>query len=160
MWSYWVCAIHPYQWVRSLLTGLLAVAAQVILPKWQPVFRTIKVVGIVLQAYQGHTGSTCNSAAILPLCCWRYVYGISAGGIHFCVDPDIVTQCSRTFPRNQTITQSTLQQIGRFALLEYSETALLGHWCILFFLTTLTLHLSSTPSVHYQTSTIGFVWYN
>lgn len=145
----------------SLLTGLLAVAAQVILPMAASlsgnnkgrnvgiVFTGILVGILAARVFSGYIASVLN---------WRYVYGISAGMVFISalmIQTSLPNVPARFSGNYKQLLQSTLQQIGRFALLR--RTALLG--ALIFgafcsFWTTLTFHLSSAP-FNYHTSTIG-----
>ncbi|SKA14603.1 MFS transporter [Sediminibacterium ginsengisoli] len=145
----------------SLLIGLGAVSAQVILPMAAAMAGTNrgKVVGIVFTGILvGILLARVFSGYITAWFGWRSVYGISAamvflaaGMIWFAV-PDQPAQFKGNYGQ---LLQSTLLQVKRFSLLR--RTALLG--ALVFgafcsFWTTLTFHLSGPP-FQYHSGTIG-----
>ncbi|MFT3826619.1 MAG: MFS transporter [Chitinophagaceae bacterium] len=145
----------------SLITGVIAVAAQVILPMAASLSGSNKGrnVGIVFTGIlTGILAARVFSGYIADLLNWRYVYGISAGMVFITalmVQYSLPSVPARFAGNYLQLIQSTLKQVGRFALLR--RTALLG--ALIFgafcsFWTTLTFHLSSAP-FHFQSSTIG-----
>lgn len=142
---FWMC-------VFSLLTGLLSVAAQVILPMAASLDtknrgRTVGIIftGILV----GILAARVFSGLIAEHLNWRYVYGISAGMV---VAAALLIQwalpnVTPVFTGNYTsLLASTLNQFKRFPLLR--KTALLGGLAFGIFCsfwTTLTFHLSGEP---------------
>ncbi|MXN93045.1 MFS transporter [Flavobacterium sp. Sd200] len=151
---FWLC-------VFSLLTGLLGVAAQVILPMAASMDsknrgRTVGIIftGILV----GILSARVVSGFIAGWLNWRYVYGISAVMVLLSMALIQFTLPNAT-PGYQgnyaSLLGSTLKQLQRFALLR--KTALLGALVFgLFcsFWTTLTFHLSGEP-FNYKTDVIG-----
>lgn len=151
---FWLC-------VFSLLTGLLGVAAQVILPMAASMDsknrgRTVGIIftGILV----GILAARVVSGFIAGWLNWRYVYGISAVMVLFSMVLIYFTLPNVT-PGYQgnygSLLGSTLKQFKRFPLLR--KTALLGALVFgLFcsFWTTLTFHLSGAP-FNYKTDVIG-----
>lgn len=148
-------------YAMSLLIGVASVIAQVILPMAASLDnknrgRTVGIIftGILI----GILAARVFSGFVAKWMNWRYVYGISAAlvlasGIFLqAMLPDV----RQTFEGNYgQLLRSTLQQVGRFALLR--RTALLG--ALVFgvfcsFWTTLTFHLSGPP-FYYHTDLIG-----
>jgi len=148
-------------YLTSLMIGLLAVAAQVILPmaaSLDPVNRG-RTVGIVFTGILvGILSARVFSGYIATLLGWRYVYGISAGMVLVTslLTSWLLPNVPRQFSGNYLqLLGSTLSQFRRFALLR--RTALLG--ALVFgvfcsFWTTLTFHLGGAP-FHYGTGAIG-----
>lgn len=148
-------------YIMSLFIGMLAVAAQVILPMAASLdkHRRGKTVGIIFTGILiGILAARVFSGYITAWLGWRYVYGISAmmvfiSAIFIKVSlPDVLPQFTGNYGQ---LLFSTLQQIKRFALLR--RTALLG--ALVFgafcsFWTTLTFRLSGAP-FYYKTGTIG-----
>jgi len=145
----------------NLLIGMVAVAAQVILPMAASLDKVNrgKTVGIIFTGILvGILAARVFSGYIAVLLGWRYVYGISAAMvlatalmIHFSL-PDVRPQFSGNYGE---LLRSTILQAKRFALLR--RTAILG--ALVFgtfcsFWTTLTFHLSGAP-FNYHTGTIG-----
>jgi predicted MFS family arabinose efflux permease len=151
---FWLC-------IFSLLTGLLGVAAQVILPMAASMDsknrgRTVGIIftGILV----GILAARVLSGFIAGWLNWRYVYGISAIMVLLCM---VMIQLAlpNVTPAYQgnygSLLASTLKQFKRFPLLR--KTALLGALVFgLFcsFWTTLTFHLSGEP-FNYKTDIIG-----
>lgn len=151
---FWLC-------IFSLLTGLLSVAAQVILPMAASMDsknrgRTVGIIftGILV----GILAARVVSGFIAEWLNWRYVYGISAIMV---VISMLLIQLSlpNVVPGYQgnygSLLASTLHQFKRFPLLR--KTALLGALVFgLFcsFWTTLTFHLSGAP-FNYKADVIG-----
>lgn len=147
--------------IMSLLVGLLAVAAQVILPMAATLDRDNrgKTVGVIFTGILiGILGARVFSGYISEWFGWRYVYGISAGLVLAAV---MAVQVSLPgtkpiFEGNYAkLLQSTIFQFRRFALLR--RTALLG--ALVFgtfcsFWTTLTFHLGAPP-FNYGSDIIG-----
>lgn len=151
---FWLC-------IFSLLTGLMSVAAQVILPMAASMDKINRgrTVGIIFTGILvGILAARVFSGVIAGLFNWRYVYGIAAGMvllstivIYFSL-PDIKAAFSGNYAN---LLSSTLYQLKRFPLLR--KTALLGGlvfgiFCS--FWTTLTFHLSGSP-FNYETDIIG-----
>jgi predicted MFS family arabinose efflux permease len=151
----------PVLFLASLLIGMLAVAAQVILPmaaSLDPVNRG-RTVGIVFTGILvGILAARVFSGYIAAWLGWRYVYGISAGMVFLTslltiwALPNVQQQFSGNYLQ---LLRSTLSQISRFPLLR--RTALLG--ALVFgvfcsFWTTLTFHLGGAP-FHYGAGEIG-----
>ena len=151
---FWLC-------IFSLLTGLLSVAAQVILPMAASMDsknrgRTVGIIftGILV----GILAARVISGLIAEWLNWRYVYGISAimvvismGLIQFSL-PNVVPGFTGSYG---SLLGSTLKQFKRFPLLR--KTALLGALVFgLFcsFWTTLTFHLSGAP-FNFKADVIG-----
>lgn len=148
-------------YVMSLIIGLLAVAAQVILPMAASLDRHNKgrTVGIIFTGILvGILAARVFSGYIAEYLGWRYVYGISAGmvlatGLMIWASlPNVPAQFGGNYLQ---LLQSTLRQVGRFAQLR--RTALLG--ALVFgafcsFWTTLTFYLSGPP-FNYHADTIG-----
>jgi len=145
----------------SLLVGLFAVAAQVIMPLaalLSPQNKG-KVVGtIVTGILTGILAARVFSGYIAEWFGWRAVYSISSvlvllsSFILYFSLPDVPVQFKGNYGQ---LLRSTLQQIGRFALLRYSAilgALVFGAFCS--FWTTLTFHLSGAP-FHYGTDVIG-----
>lgn len=145
----------------SLLVGLFAVAAQVIMPLaalLSPQNKG-KVVGtIVTGILTGILAARVFSGYIAEWFGWRAVYSISSvlvllsSFILYFSLPDVPVQFRGNYGQ---LLRSTLQQIGRFALLRYSAilgALVFGAFCS--FWTTLTFHLSGAP-FHYGTDVIG-----
>jgi len=145
----------------NLLIGMVAVAAQVILPMAASLDKVNrgKTVGIIFTGILvGILAARVFSGYIAVLLGWRYVYGISAAMvlatalmIHFSL-PDVRPQFSGNYGE---LLRSTILQAKRFALLR--RTAILG--ALVFgtfcsFWTTLTFHLSGAP-FNYHAGTIG-----
>ncbi len=147
--------------VMSLLIGLLAVAAQVILPmaaSLDPANRG-RTVGIIFTGILvGILAARVFSGYITDWLGWRYVYGISAALVFttaLLVKFSLPDAPSHFKGHYGELLRSVVGQIGRFALLR--RTALLG--ALVFgafssFWTTLTFHLSGAP-FNYGTGTIG-----
>ncbi|MCW3089074.1 MAG: major facilitator superfamily protein [Ferruginibacter sp.] len=150
-------------YAMSLLMGMLAVAAHVIIPMAVSLDKQNKgrTVGIIFTGILiGILAARVFSGYISEWLGWRYVYGISALlvlitaiMIHFSL-PDIPAQFTGNY---KEVLQSTLQQVKRFALLR--RTALLG--ALVFgvfcsFWTTLTFHLSGAP-FFYRADAIGML---
>lgn len=148
-------------YAMSLLIGLLAVAAQIILPMAATLDKANRgrTVGIIFTGILiGILAARVFSGYISAWFGWRYVYGISAIMvgvtaimIHFSL-PNVPAQFSGNYAE---LLQSTIKQVKRFALLR--RTALLG--ALVFgafcsFWTTLTFHLSGAP-FNYRADTIG-----
>lgn len=147
--------------VISLLIGLLAVAAQVILPlaaslDKQNRGRTVGIIftGILI----GILAARVFSGYISQWFGWRYVYVIAAAMVTiswvmvYVALPNTPSQFDGNYGQ---LLRSTMLQVKRFALLR--KTALLG--ALVFgvfcsFWTTLTFHLSGAP-FHYQSDKIG-----
>lgn len=145
----------------SLLTGIMSVAAQVILPMAASMDtknrgRTVGIIftGILV----GILAARVFSGAIAEWLSWRYVYGISAAMVVAALLlvnaslPDVAPGFSGSYT---TLLRSTLLQFSRFALLR--RTALLG--ALVFgifcsFWTTLTFYLAAPP-FNYGPDTIG-----
>lgn len=148
-------------YAMSLLIGVTAVAAQVILPMAASLDNENKgrTVGIIFTGIlTGILAARVFSGYIAEWFGWRYVYGLSsimvaAMAIVMQISlPDVKPQFSGNYGK---LLQSTVAQIGRFALLR--RTALLG--ALVFgafcsFWTTLTFHLSGAP-FNYHADTIG-----
>ncbi|RYF86933.1 MAG: MFS transporter [Chitinophagaceae bacterium] len=145
----------------SLLLGLFAVAAQVILPMAASLGKENRGrnVGIVFTGILiGILAARVFSGYITEWFGWRAVYGISAAMV-FCTMLFVqfyLPNVSPAFSGSYTeLLQSTIGQIKRFALLR--RTALLG--ALIFgafcsFWTTLTFYLSGPP-FHFRADTIG-----
>jgi predicted MFS family arabinose efflux permease len=148
-------------YVMCLLTGASAVIAQVILPMaagMDPDNKG-KNVGIIFTGIlTGILAARVFSGYVATWLNWRWVYAISAGmvlvaGIFLQV---VLPAVRQTFQGTYAqLLGSTLQQIGRFALLR--RTALLG--ALVFgvfcsFWTTLTFHLGGPP-FNYASDIIG-----
>lgn len=151
---FWLCTF-------SLLTGLLSVAAQVILPMaagmdTQNRGRTVGIIftGILV----GILAARVFSGLIAEWLNWRWVYGISAGMVVVCMGmvqlslPNIKVAFDGSYGK---LLGSSLLQLKRFPLLR--RTALLG--ALMFglfcsFWTTLTFHLGGAP-FHYGPDIIG-----
>jgi predicted MFS family arabinose efflux permease len=158
-----VCFVNQLSglYFLNLLIGLLAVAAQVILPMAatldnQNRGRTVGFIftGILI----GILAARVFSGYIADWFGWKYVYGISAVMVLFTALlmyfnlPDVRTQFSGNYGQ---LLKSTLLQAKRFPVLR--RTALLG--ALVFgvfcsFWTTLTFHLSGPP-FYYHPDTIG-----
>lgn len=148
-------------YAMSLLIGISSVIAQVILPMAASLDsknrgRTVGIIftGILI----GILAARVFSGFIAKWLSWRYVYGISAAMVlvsGICLQA-MLPDMRQTFEGNYgQLLRSTLQQVGRFALLR--RTALLG--ALVFgvfcsFWTTLTFHLSGPP-FFYHTDIIG-----
>lgn len=151
---FWLC-------IFSLLTGLLSVAAQVILPMAASMDsknrgRTVGIIftGILV----GILAARVVSGFIAEWLNWRYVYGISAIMVVISMAliqlslPNVVPGYQGNYG---SLLASTLHQFKRFPLLR--KTALLGALVFgLFcsFWTTLTFHLSGAP-FNYKADVIG-----
>ena len=151
---FWLC-------IFSLLTGLLGVAAQVILPMAASMDsknrgRTVGIIftGILV----GILAARVVSGFIAEWLSWRHVYGISAGMVLFSMGliyfalPNVTPGFSGSYVN---LLGSTLNQFKRFPLLR--KTALLGALAFGIFCsfwTTLTLQLSGEP-FNYKSDTIG-----
>ena len=147
--------------VFSLLTGILSVAAQVILPMAASLDKKNRgrTVGIIFTGILvGILAARVFSGFIAGSLGWRYVYGISSlmvTGAGLMVNaslPDVAPAFTGSY---FSLIKSTLSQLKRFALLR--RTALLG--ALVFgvfcsFWTTLTFHLSGAP-FGYGPDTIG-----
>lgn len=148
-------------YVMSLLIGVTAVAAQVILPMAASLDAKNRgrTVGIIFTGIlTGILAARVFSGYIAEWFGWRYVYGLSAIMVAIIAVvmqlslPDIKPQFDGNYGK---LLQSTLAQIGRFPLLR--RTALLG--ALVFgafcsFWTTLTFKLSGAP-FHYHADIIG-----
>ncbi|TDH21247.1 MFS transporter [Segetibacter sp. 3557_3] len=145
----------------SLVIGMLAVAAQVILPMAASLDKVNRgrTVGIIITGVLvGILAARVISGFITEWFGWRFVYGISAGMVlitallcHLTL-PDLPPQFTGNY---KALLQSTLSQVRRFVLLR--RTALLG--ALVFgafcsFWTTLTFHLSGSP-FYYRSDVIG-----
>jgi predicted MFS family arabinose efflux permease len=142
---FWLC-------IFSLLTGLMSVAAQVILPMaagmdTQNRGRTVGIIftGILV----GILAARVFSGLIAEWLNWRWVYGISSGMVVACMLmvqgslPNVKAGFDGSYAK---LLGSSLLQLKRFPLLR--RTALLG--ALMFglfcsFWTTLTFHLSGAP---------------
>ncbi|MEO6915423.1 MAG: MFS transporter [Chitinophagaceae bacterium] len=145
----------------SLLIGLAAVIAQVILPMAASLDKANRgrTVGIIFTGILvGILAARVFSGYISGWLGWRYVYGISAmmvfavALVTYFFFPDAQTQFSGNYVQ---LLRSTLFQLKRFAILR--RTALLGSlvfgvFCS--FWTTLTFYLSGPP-FHYKANIIG-----
>jgi predicted MFS family arabinose efflux permease len=151
----------PAVYAMCLLMGTTAVIAQVILPmaaSMDPDNKG-KNVGIIFTGIlTGILAARVFSGYVATWLNWRWVYAISAGmvlvaGIFL---QSVLPEIRQSFQGHYgQLLGSTLQQIGRFALLR--RTALLG--ALVFgvfcsFWTTLTFHLGGAP-FNYATDTIG-----
>lgn len=148
-------------YVMSLLIGVTAVAAQVILPMAASLDNENKgrTVGIIFTGIlTGILAARVFSGYIAEWFGWRYVYGLSSVMVAIMTVimqislPDVKPQFAGNYGK---LLKSTLSQIGRFALLR--RTALLG--ALVFgafcsFWTTLTFHLSGAP-FNYHADKIG-----
>jgi predicted MFS family arabinose efflux permease len=148
-------------YAMSLIIGLLAVVAQVILPMAAALDKQNRgrTVGIVFTGILiGILSARVFSGYIAVWLGWRYVYGISAIMVFITLLltqfslPEVPAQFSGNYLQ---LLQSTLVQVKRFALLR--RTALLG--ALIFgvfcsFWTTLTFQLSGAP-FYYHSGTIG-----
>ncbi|AHM62732.1 major facilitator superfamily protein [Flammeovirgaceae bacterium 311] len=149
-------------YVISFLIGLLAVAAQVILPMAASLDRENrgKTVGIIFTGILiGILAARVYSGYIAAFFGWRYVYGLSAAMVAFMALliqyslPDVPARFHGNYLQ---LLKSTFAQVQRFALLR--RTALLG--ALIFgafcsFWTNLTFHLSGEP-FNYGADAIGF----
>lgn len=151
---FWLC-------IFSLLTGLMSVAAQVILPMaagmdTQNRGRTVGIIftGILV----GILAARVFSGLIAEWLNWRWVYGISSGMVVACMLmvqsslPNVKAGFDGSYAK---LLGSSLLQLKRFPLLR--RTALLG--ALMFglfcsFWTTLTFHLSGAP-FNYGPDVIG-----
>lgn len=142
---FWLC-------VFSLLTGLLSVAAQVILPMAatiDPVNRG-RTVGIIFTGILvGILSARIFSGLIAGALGWRYVYGISAGLVLVAIGlvqftlPGMKAGFDGNYAK---LLGSSLQQLVRFPVLRRVAVAgafMFGVFCS--FWTTLTFHLSGEP---------------
>lgn len=148
-------------YAMSLLIGILAVAAQVILPMAASLGNANRGrnVGIIFTGILiGILAARVFSGFIAEWLGWRFVFGISAGFVFLTgllvksYLPDAPVQFSGNYGQ---LLKSTLEQVSRFALLR--RTALLG--ALIFgafcsFWTTLTFHLSGAP-FYFSTDIIG-----
>ncbi len=151
---FWLC-------IFSLLTGLLSVAAQVILPmaaSMDPVNRG-RTVGIIFTGILvGILGARVFSGLIAGWLGWRYVYGISSVMVLAAMVPVHLTlpNVKAGFEGNYAkLLGSSLQQFKRFAILRKTALAgalMFGVFCS--FWTTLTFHLSGAP-FNYGPDVIG-----
>jgi predicted MFS family arabinose efflux permease len=147
--------------VFSLLTGLMSVAAQVILPmaaSMDTVNRG-RTVGIIFTGILvGILAARVFSGLIAGWLGWRYVYGISVVMVIGCMAmvqftlPDVKAGFDGSYGK---LLGSSLQQLKRFPVLR--RTALVG--ALMFglfcsFWTTLTFHLSGAP-FNYGPEVIG-----
>lgn len=151
---FWLC-------IFSLLTGLLSVAAQVILPMAASMDSKNRGrnVGIIFTGILvGILAARVVSGFIAEWLNWRYVYGISAGMVLISIVliqfalPNVTPGFSGSYAN---LLGSTLQQLKRFPLLR--KTALLGGLAFGIFCcywTTLTLQLNGEP-FNYKSDTIG-----
>ncbi len=145
----------------SLFIGLLAVAAQIILPMaaaLSPKNRGKTVGTIFTGILIGILAARVFSGYIAEWLNWRYVYGISAGmvlvasGLTYFSLPDVRAGFSGNYGE---LLRSTLFQIKRFARLRRAAVLgalIFGAFCS--FWTTLTFQLSG-PAFHYRTDQIG-----
>ncbi|MEO6548707.1 MAG: MFS transporter [Ferruginibacter sp.] len=145
----------------SLLTGMLAVAAHVIIPMAVSMQKGNKgrTVGIIFTGILiGVLAARVFSGYISHWLGWRYVYGISAFMVAITTImlqlslPDLPASFTGNY---KEVLQSTFAQVKRFALLR--QTAVLG--ALVFgvfcsFWTTLTFHLGGAP-FFYHSDTIG-----
>ncbi len=151
---FWLC-------IFSLLTGLLSVAAQVILPmaaSMDPINRG-RTVGIIFTGILvGILSARIFSGLIAGSLGWRYVYGISAGLVLVAMAlvqftlPGIKAGFDGNYAK---LLGSALQQFGRFPVLRRAAVAgafMFGVFCS--FWTTLTFHLSGAP-FNYGPDVIG-----
>lgn len=145
----------------SLLIGLLAVAAQVILPMAASLDQENKgrTVGIIFTGILvGILAARVFSGYTAEWLGWRYVYSISAVMVfittlmtYFSL-PGVKQEFNGTYSE---LLKSTLKQIKRFSLLRRTSVLgalVFGVFCS--FWTTLTFHLSGPP-FNYQTDKIG-----
>ncbi len=147
--------------IFSLLTGLMSVAAQVILPMaagMDSVNRG-RTVGIIFTGILvGILSARVFSGLIAGWLGWRYVYGISAVMVIACMGmvqftlPNVSAGFEGSYAK---LLGSSVEQLKRFPLLR--RTALLG--ALMFglfcsFWTTLTFHLSGAP-FNYGPEVIG-----
>ncbi|MFP9114898.1 MFS transporter [Flavobacterium sp. RHBU_3] len=147
--------------VFSLLTGLMSVAAQVILPMAASMdtINRGRTVGIIFTGILvGILSARVFSGLIAGWLGWRYVYGISAVMVIACMAmvqftlPNVSAGFSGSYGK---LLGSSVEQLKRFPLLR--RTALLG--ALMFglfcsFWTTLTFHLSGAP-FNYGPEVIG-----
>lgn len=151
---FWLC-------IFSLLTGLLSVAAQVILPmaaSMDPVNRG-RTVGIIFTGILvGILSARIFSGLIAGALGWRYVYGISAGLVLVAMAlvqftlPGIKAGFDGNYGK---LLGSSLHQFRRFPVLRRVAVAgafMFGVFCS--FWTTLTFHLSGAP-FNYGPDVIG-----
>jgi predicted MFS family arabinose efflux permease len=151
---FWLC-------IFSLLTGLLSVAAQVILPmaaSMDPVNRG-RTVGIIFTGILvGILSARIFSGLIAGVLGWRYVYGISAGLVLAAMAlvqftlPDMKAGFDGNYGK---LLGSSLYQFRRFPVLRRVAIAgafMFGVFCS--FWTTLTFHLSGEP-FNYGADVIG-----
>lgn len=145
----------------SLLIGLVAVIAQVILPMAASLDKINRgrTVGIIFTGILvGILAARVFSGYIAAWFGWRYVYGISAGMVFgvalvtYFLFPDAPPQFAGNYGQ---LLKSTLWQVKRFAILR--RTALLG--ALVFgvfcsFWTTLTFYLSGSP-FYFKANIIG-----
>jgi len=150
----WLC-------IFSLLTGLLSVAAQVILPmaaSMDTVNRG-RTVGIIFTGILvGILGARVFAGLIAGWLGWRYVYGISSLLVLAAMVPVYTTlpNVKAVFEGNYTrLLGSSLQQFKRFSTLRTTAIAgalMFGVFCS--FWTTLTFHLGGAP-FNYGPDVIG-----
>ena len=147
--------------VFSLLTGLMSVAAQVILPMaaGMDTVNRGRTVGIIFTGILvGILSARVFSGLIAGWLGWRYVYGISAVMVIACMGmvqftlPNVSAGFEGSYAK---LLGSSVEQLKRFPLLR--RTALLG--ALMFglfcsFWTTLTFHLSGAP-FNYGPEVIG-----
>jgi predicted MFS family arabinose efflux permease len=155
--------VQDFFWmgVFSLLTGLLSVAAQVILPMAASLDKENRgrTVGIIFTGILvGILAARVFSGFIAGYLSWRYVYGISAGLVllaAFAINvslPNVAPGYSGSYTN---LLRSSLLQMKRFPLLR--KTALLGGLAFGIFCsfwTTLTFHMSGEP-FNYGPDVIG-----
>ncbi|MFP9117022.1 MFS transporter [Flavobacterium sp. RNTU_13] len=147
--------------IFSLLTGLMSVAAQVILPMaaGMDTVNRGRTVGIIFTGILvGILSARVFSGLIAGWLGWRYVYGISAVMVIACMGmvqftlPNVSAGFEGSYAK---LLGSSVEQLKRFPLLR--RTALLG--ALMFglfcsFWTTLTFHLSGAP-FNYGPEVIG-----
>ena len=152
---FWVCAF-------SLLTGLLSVAAQVILPLAASLDSKNRGrnVGIIFTGILvGILAARVFSGLIAEWYNWRYVYGISSGMVTLGAIALYFTLPNKHQPMFEgnyiKLLGSSLKQLQHFTVLR--RTALLGGLAFGIFCsfwTTLTFHLSGEP-FNYKSDVIG-----
>jgi predicted MFS family arabinose efflux permease len=155
--------VQDFFWmgIFSLLTGLLSVAAQVILPMAASLDKENRgrTVGIIFTGILvGILAARVFSGFIAGYLSWRYVYGISAGLVllaAFAINvslPNVAPGYSGSYTN---LLRSSLLQMKRFPLLR--KTAMLGGLAFGIFCsfwTTLTFHMSGEP-FNYGPDVIG-----
>lgn len=148
-------------YIASLLIGVFAVVAQVILPMAATLAQENRgkiVAQIFTGLLVGILVARVFSGFVTAYLGWQYVYLISAAmvlGTAALMKSDLPTVVAQFTGSYSGLLKSTVQQLGRFSLLRRTAlTGMLAFGTLSAFWVTLTFYLSDAP-FHYSSSSIG-----